>query len=167
MAMRVPKWVIALNLVVMALLATWSFSLATLRNPLPWPDHGSRIFPASSPEAKAALVEVLGQYGIKERFVADSGGIARSVMMDGTIINHSPPEVLEKLGGGGAGIGLVADDPEAAAEAAAAFLRERGFRAEVVRDVEPGLPVVFVLTDALAGGVLNFRLPAWQMPRPD
>ncbi|MGY6635507.1 MAG: hypothetical protein ACXIUO_00040 [Erythrobacter sp.] len=167
MAMRVPKWAIALNLVVVVLLAGFAWSLATLRNPLPWPDHGSRIFPASSPQAKAALVELLGQYGIAERFTADSGGIARSVMMDGTIINHSPPAVLEKLGGGGAGLSLVADDPDAAAEAAAAFLRSRGFSAQVIRDIEPGLPVVFVLTDALEGGVLNFRLPAWQMPRPE
>jgi hypothetical protein len=165
--MQVPKWLIALNLVVMALLAGFAWSLATLRNPLPWPDHGSRIFPASSPEAKAALVELLGQYGIAERFKADSGGIARSVMMDGTIINHSPPAVLAKVGGGGAGLSLVADDPDTSAEAAAAFLRSRGFSATIVRDVEPGLPVVFVRTDALEGGVLNFRLPAWQMPRPE
>jgi hypothetical protein len=165
--MMVPRWLIGLNLLVLAVLSAWAWSLATLRNPLPWPDHGSRIFAATTPEAKAALVALLAKHGIEERFAANTSGITRSIMMDGTIINHSPPEVLEKLGRAGSAIGLVADDPDAAAEAAAALLRARGFSATVVRDVEPNLPVVFVLTDALEGSALNFRLPAWDMPRPD
>jgi hypothetical protein len=37
----------------------------------------------------------------------------------------------------------------------------------VVRDVEPGLPIAFVLTDALAGSVLNFRPHISRMPRPE
>ncbi|MBK6796021.1 MAG: hypothetical protein IPG76_04285 [Acidobacteria bacterium] len=42
-------------------------------------------------------------------------------MWDGTIINHAPPDVLQKLGHASASIGLVSDDPEASAHDAADF----------------------------------------------
>lgn len=49
--MHVPEWAIALNFVLFLLVAVWATALTLGRNPLPWPDPGSRIFP-SSPEAK-------------------------------------------------------------------------------------------------------------------
>ncbi len=61
---------------------------------------------------------------------------------------------------------MVADDPAASANAAADFLRSRGFTAEVVLDAEPELPIAFVLTDAMIGTVLNFRKHVIHMPRP-
>jgi hypothetical protein len=65
-----------------------------------------------------------------------------------------------------ASIGLVADDPVASANAAAEFLRSRGFTAEVVLDVEPELPIAFVTTDAMKSTVINFRKHMIHMPRP-
>ena len=53
------------------------------------------------------------------------------------------------------------------AGSAAAFLRDRGFEATVVEEIEPGLPIVFVVTDAMPGTVLNFRPHLTRMPRPD
>jgi hypothetical protein len=105
-------------------------------------------------------------HGIKERFQADTEGVRRSIMWDGTIINLPSPEVAMKLNSPAASIGLVADDPIASANAAADFLRSRGFTGEVVLDAEPDLPIAFVLTDAMAGTVLNFRKHLVHMPRP-
>jgi len=46
------------------------------------------------------------------------------------------------------------------------YLRSRGFAARIVVDVEPNLPIVFVVTDALVGAALNFRKHVTKMPRP-
>ena len=81
-------------------------------------------------------------------------------MWDGTIINYPDPAVVQRLGSATASIGLVADDP------AAAFLTARGFSAEVVLDVEPELPIAFVVSNVFAGTVLNFRKHLIHMPRP-
>lgn len=164
--MFVPLWLLVVAVAVMGLVLVWAAMVAAGRNPLPFPDRGSRIFAASSPEAKEMLVALLRQYGLKERFRMDSSGIARSILWDGTIINANPPALVERLGGAGACIGLVADDPRASAHAAAAFLRAGGYSAEVVEDAEPALPICFVLTDAFVGAALNFRPHVVRMPRP-
>ncbi|MCA1798058.1 MAG: hypothetical protein LC632_01025 [Xanthomonadaceae bacterium] len=164
--MFLPKWLIALLVLVFTALAAWTYLLAIERNPLPFPDRGSRIFSTPSPEAKEALVSLLARHGIRERFQANSSGILRSIMWDGTIINYAPPDVVEKLGHATASIGLVADDPVASANAAAEFLRSHGFEASVVLDAEPELPIAFVVTNATSGTVLNFRKHVIHLPRP-
>ena len=164
--MFLPKWLVSLAGVSFVVLAAWAFLLVSGRNPLPFPDPGSRIFTAPSPEAKDAVVALLTRHGVKERFQANSTGILRSIMWDGTIINHAPPDVLQKLGHASASIGLVSDDPVASANDAAEFLRARGFKANVVLDAEPELPIAFVVTNATSGTVLNFRKHLIHMPRP-
>jgi hypothetical protein len=163
--MFVPKWLIVLLLVVIAASATWGYLIAMGRNPLPFPDRGSRIFSTPSPKAKEAIVALLARHGIHERFEANSTGILRSIMWDGTIINYSPPAVTQKLGNASASIGLVAEDPEASANDAAEFLRSLGFEAKVVLDAEPAIPIAFVVTNATSGTVLNFRKRMLDMPR--
>ena len=165
--MYVPKWGIALIAVIFFSVLTWAGLMAAGRNPLPYPDTGSRIFAAASPQSKKAIVDLLAQHGVEERFQFDSSGIRRSIMWDGTIINFSPPAVSEKLGNPSASIGLVAGDPVASANSAAAFLRSRGFSAKVVLDAEPALPIAFVVTDAMVGTVLNFRKHVKEMPKPE
>ncbi len=96
--MFLPKWFVVLAFLLFAVLAGWTYLLASGRNPLPFPDRGSRIFSTPSPEAKDAVVALLARHGVKERFQANSSGILRSIMWDGTIINHAPPDVLQKLG---------------------------------------------------------------------
>ncbi|MDR6992912.1 hypothetical protein [Luteimonas sp. 3794] len=164
--MFIPKWLLAIGFVAFVALATWTWLLASGRNPLPFPDGGSRIFAAASPEARAAIVEVLARNGLQARFRVDTGGVQRSILFDGTIINWSAPGMTRRLRGATSAIGLVADDPLAQAEDAAAVLRSHGFSADVVQDGEPGMPVVFVLTDAMPGTVLNFRRHVIHMPRP-
>ena len=164
--MFIPKWILLLISFLMASLIVWLGLIVFGRNPLPFPDNGSRIFSAASSEGKDAIVELLAIHGIKERFQADSEGVRRSIMWDGTIINLPSPEVLRKLNSPAASIGLVADDPIASANEAANFLRLKGFKAEVVLDVEPGLPIAFVVTDAMMGTVLNFRKHVIHLPPP-
>jgi hypothetical protein len=164
--MFVPIWLLLIVGVIVLAGVGWTCLLARGRNPLPFPDRGSRIFAASSPAAKAAIVELLAGQGLKERFQFNTGGVLRSILWDGTIINHSSPEVIAKLRSPAASIGLVANEPAKSAEAAAAFLRSRGFEATVVLDAEPGLPIAFVVTDAMIGTVLNFRRHVIHLPRP-
>ena len=164
--MFIPKWILLLISFLMASLIVWLVLIVIGRNPLPFPDNGSRIFSAASAEGKDAIVELLAIHGIKERFQADTGGVRRSIMWDGTIINLPSPDVAQKLNSPAASIGLVADDPIASANEAANFLRSRGFTAEVVLDAEPELPIAFVLTDAMIGTVVNFRKHVIHMPRP-
>ena len=164
--MFIPFWA----LIVLSLLAVgfviWVVLLVMGRNPLPFPDFGSRIFSASSAGGKEAIVELLALYGVKERFQANTDAVLRSIMWDGTIINLPSLEVAEKLNKPAASIGLVVRDPVASANSAAAFLVSRGFTAEVILDAEPELPIAFVSTDALIGTVLNFRKHVIHFPKP-
>jgi hypothetical protein len=164
--MFVPLWLGVPVLVLGLVSIAWLTLILRRRNPLPFPDVGSRIFTAASPEAKAAIVELLAQHGVRERFQANSSSVLRSIMWDGTIINYPNPAVMQRLGSASASIGLVADDPAAAAHAAAAFLQTRGFSAEVVLDVEPEIPIAFVVSNVFAGTVLNFRKHMIHLPRP-
>ena len=109
---------------------------------------------------------MLARHGVRQRFEVNSSGIERSIMGDGTIINTSPPDVMQKLGNAGASIGLVSDDPVASGEAAAAFLKSRGHSARVVLDAEPNLPIAYVVGDAMVGTVINFRKHVTEMPAP-
>ena len=165
--MFIPKWILLLIGFLMASLIAWLILIVSGSNPLPFPDNGSRIFSAASAEGKDAIVELLAIHGIKERFQADSGVVRRSIMYDGTIINLPSPEVAQKLNSPAASIGLVADDPIASANEAANFLRSKGFKAEVILDVEPEIPIAFVVTDAMMGTVLNFRKHMIHLPRPN
>lgn len=164
--MYIPVWIVAVFLLVVAVAGAWLIALLRGRNPLPFPDPGSRIFTTPNPEAKAAIIALLREHGIAERFRFDTGGVLRSIMWDGTIINCSNPEVLAKLNSPAASIGLVANDPVASAEKAATFLRAHGFDANIVHDAEPDLPIVFVATNALSGTILNFRKHVIHLPKP-
>jgi hypothetical protein len=164
--MFIPLWTLALLSVAFVGVAIWLIAFLRGRNPLPFPDGGSRIFTTPSPEAKTAIIELLRQHGLRERFQFNSTGVLRSIFWDGTIINTPDAVVLQKLKHPAASIGLVANDPVASATAAAAFLQQRGFNAEVVLDAEPELPIAFVVTDAFTGTVLNFRKHVVQLPRP-
>lgn len=164
--MHLPVWFVATLVVLFGLATVWLGLILAGRNPLPFPDGGSRIFTAATPEAKAAIIDLLAQYGVRERFQVNTTGVLRSIMWDGTIINCPDPEVTHRLGSPRASIGLVSPDPAHSAAQAAAFLTKRGFAAEVVLDAEPDLPIAFVVTNAFTGTVLNFRKHVIHMPRP-
>lgn len=50
--MFIPIWLLVLMAVLVTLGAAWLFAIVIGRNPLPFPDRGSRIFTAATPEAK-------------------------------------------------------------------------------------------------------------------
>lgn len=161
--MFVPLWL----LVPLALLAVWALFALNGKNLLPVPDLGSRIFAAPSHAAQDAIVALLSQHGLRQRFRGDTPGVRRAILWDGfTLITCPEPWVREKLLGTAGSLGVVVKDPRASAEAAAAFLRSRGFTATVVADAEPELPICFVVTDALLGVALNFRKHALRFPMP-
>lgn len=164
--MFIPPWLLVVLVVALLLSVAWTCLLASGRNPLPFPDHGSRIFAAASPQAKDAIVELLALHGLKTRFEFNSADVRRSILWDGTIINHSSAAITARLGSATSSIGLVSDNPPASARQAARFLQDRGFEARIVPDAEPELPIVFVVTNAMPGTVLNFRRHVIHLPRP-
>ena len=68
--MHVSTWLIVAVLVLLGVTATWLGLILAGRNPLPFPDVGSRIFTAATPAAKAAIIDLLAQYGVRERRAA-------------------------------------------------------------------------------------------------
>lgn len=88
-------------------------------------------------------------------------------MWDGTIVNYSPAAFTQKIGNANSAIGLVSEDPKKSAQNAAQFLRSKGFKAEVIENAEPKVPIYFVTTDAMLGTAINFRPPVSQMPSPN
>jgi hypothetical protein len=160
--MFVPLWVLA----PLVLLLVWALFAANGRNLLPFPDPGSRIFAARSPAAQDAIVHVLERHGVKQRYWGNTAGVRRAILWDWTIISCPTEAVAAQVDGASSSIGVVADDPRAAAEAAAEFLRGRGFSARVVPDAEPEIPICHVVTDALRGTTLNFRRHAVRFPMP-
>jgi hypothetical protein len=155
--MFVPKKILALTLTVILLILGWSVTVAADRNPLPFPDRGYQVFTASSPDGMDAMVSVMSSLGNRPRFRLDSEQVRRALFWDGTIVNHTDPELFDRLGRPAAAMGFVVKDPSASALATTRFLRERGFSAVMIEDAEPGLPITFVTTDALTGAVLVFR----------
>ena len=164
--MFIPIWILLIIGLLLTGLVIWTVLLVIGRNPFPFPDFGSRIFSASSAEGKEAIVELLAINGINERFQANSDGVLRSIMWDGTIINLPSSEVYQKLNSPAASIGLVAVDPIASAYSAADFLRSKGFTADVILDVEPEIQIAFVSTNAMMGTILNFRKHMIHLPKP-
>ena len=156
-ATLVPNVVIFVVAVAALILIAYLFALLTDRNPLPFPDRDYHVFSARSPAALAALERLMQNHGHRPRFRIDSEQVDRTVFSNGTIINCPRPEMSALLGDHGGALGFVVTDPVAAARDSAKLLESAGFRADVILDAEPGLPIAFVSTDALIGGAVVFR----------
>lgn len=167
-SIRVPTVLVVTTPIVTLLVAIWAIAVARDRNPLPFPDRDYQIFTASSEAGLIALEEVMQLHGQQPRFRADSKGVQRTIFSNGTILNHTQPQLLATLGDPSGALGFVVRDPDASAREVAALLRRRGFEAESIHGAEPGLPIAFVRTDALKGTALVFRKHMLQMGRrPD
>lgn len=165
---EVPLAIAILVPLLAVLLGLWTLALVHDRNPLPFPDRDYQVFSASSPAALVALEDVMQSLGQRPRFRADSPNVQRTIFASGTIINQPDPAMLDVLGPHGAALGFVVDDPDATARQVARQLQARGFEAASVHDAEPGLPIAFVRTNALADSVLVFRKHVLSMgAKPD
>ncbi len=174
-ATLVPNVLILMAGLTVPLLIAFLVAVITDRNPLPFPDRDYHVFSVSSLPALAALERLMQKFGHIPRFRIDSDQVDRTVFSNGTIINHPHSQISATLGNPGGALGFVVGDPDRAARESAQLLEAAGFQAEVILDAEPGLPITFVRTDALVGGVLVFRKhvlkmgkkpPAWT-PRSD
>lgn len=83
--MYLPIWLLVELLALLGAAILWLGLILAGRNPLPFPDGGSRIFTAANPSAKAAIVDLLAQYGVRERFQVNTASVLRSIMWDGTV----------------------------------------------------------------------------------
>lgn len=167
-SVQVPLWIAILFPLATLLLALWTFALAHDRNPLPFPDRDYQVFSASSADALVAMEEVMQMLDQRPRFRVDSPNVQRTIFASGTIINQPDPRMFDLLGPHGAALGFVVDDPDATARHIAAQLQARGFQAASIHGAEPGLPIAFVRTDALADSVLVFRKHMLRMgAKPD
>jgi hypothetical protein len=153
----VPRPVLGGILLLVLLFGGWNAAVLADRNPFPFPDRRFQVFNATTPAAMEAVTELFRLHGNPPRYRADSDRTRRAVFRDGTVLNQVDPPLLEQLGSPAAAIGFVVRDPVVGALDAARLLRARGFTATVIEGAEPGLPVTFVATDALAGSVLVFR----------
>lgn len=167
-SVQVPLPVAILVPLATLLLGVWTLALAYDRNPLPFPDRDYQVFSASSAEALVAMEDVMQSLGQRPRFRVDSPNVQRTIFASGTIINQPDPRMFKVLGPHGAALGFVVDDPDATARQVARQLQARGFQAASVHGAEPGLPIAFVRTDALADSVLVFRKHMLRMgAKPD
>ena len=62
--MFIPLWLLVPMGLLIVAFAVWTFLLAMRKNPLPFPDPGSRIYTAASPEGKDAMVQLLSRHGL-------------------------------------------------------------------------------------------------------
>jgi len=160
-------WVWAAVATVWALVAT----VLHFRNPLPFPDRGHRLYGVADERARRAVVRMLGQVShLKEQFTFDSGTTHQTLMWDGfTVINYLDPAARTTLEAAGTGLSVPAGDPRRAAAEAVKLLRESGYEAEALGDVDPDLPenyLIPVKSNAFDGWVLVFRRPLIKMPFP-
>lgn len=165
---QVPLFIAILVPLLSVLLGLYTLGLVYDRNPLPFPDRDYQVFSASSAEALVAMEDVMASLGQRPRFRVDSPNVKRTIFASGTIINQPEPGMLDTLGAPSAALGFVVGDPDATARRIAKELQARGFQAESIHGAEPGLPIAFVRTDALAGTALVFRKHMLRMgAKPD
>lgn len=167
-SVQVPLFLAILVPLGTVLLSLWTLALAYDRNPLPFPDRDYQVFSASSAKALVAMEDVMQSLDQRPRFRVDSPNVQRTIFASGTIINQPDPRMFDLLGPHGAALGFVVEDPDATARQVAKRLQDRGFEAASIHGAEPGLPIAFVRTDALADSVLVFRKHMLKMgAKPD
>jgi hypothetical protein len=157
-----------------AVIATVWAAAATVmlfRNPLPFPDHGHRIFGVPDEQARKAVVKVLQEVTpLRERFTFDSGATHQTLMWDGfTVINYLDADIQRTRNIGGTGLSVPVDDPELSAKRAVELLRAEGYKADVIEGIDYDLPpnsLVPVESNAFNGWALVFRRSLVNMPYP-
>lgn len=151
----------------------WAFvvTLMLLKNPLPFPDKGHRIFGVPDEDAREVVVKLLSEVShLRERFTFDSGEVHQTLMWDGfTSIHYLDPEIQRTRKINGNGLSIPVDDPVSSAQKAIEFLRAAGYKASLIENINFDLPpnhLVPVESDAFNGWALVFRRPMFKMPFP-
>jgi len=160
-------WIWAAVVTLWGLVAT----ILHFRNPLPIPDKGHRLYGVPDELARRIVVQILQDVShLKEQFTFDSGPTHQTLMWDGfTVINYLDPEIQRRFNMAGTGLSIPVKDPQLAATKAVGLLRESGYTAEALYNIDHDLPsnhLVPVKSNAFEGWVLVFRLPLLKMPFP-
>ena len=158
--------------------ALWLFTLlwavtATamlLRNPLPIPDRGHRLFGVPDEKAHGALLEIVSRAGLPLRFRFSTGPTVQSLLWDNETVIHLVDSFTTTAKGlNGNGISLPVADPKKSASVAIRILRAAGFSAELVTGFDEYLPenhLAMIKSSACLDWVLVFRRHVLRMPKP-
>ena len=159
-----PKMLILLLITTLwAIVATWM----VIKNPLPFPDRGHRLFGVPSRNAQKIVLEIMRESGLPLRFRFRTGPTDQALLWDNTTAIHLLDQSLDLTGNG---ISIAVRDPESAALAAIERLETEGFTARRVEGAgDAKLPpnhLVVLTSDAFRGWVLVFRRHQLRMPKP-
>lgn len=165
--MKKAIWIWAIIATIWAVAAT----IMHFRNPLPFPDHGHRVFGVPDERTRQVVVKVLQEVTpLRERFTFDSGATHQTLMWDGfTVIHYMDSDIQKARTLSGNGLSVPVDDPELSAKRAVELLRAEGYRADIIEGINYDLPpnsLVPVESDAFNGWALVFRRSLINMPRP-
>jgi len=166
-------------LAIVAIVTTaWAIVATTLLfwNPIGFPDRGHRLLGVTSDEARKDVVALFGRCGFRSSisFMLCRGHgekeevfSRQTLLCDGMTVIHSIPTYARHhydVRANGASVPTM--DPRGSAEAAAGFLRQKGYYAEVVLPpCGPGNVFAFVNSSAFDGWSLTYRLPAWRLTK--
>jgi hypothetical protein len=141
-------------------------TIMVLRNPLPFPDRGHRLFGVPDLKAQAVVLRILDEARLPLRFEFQTGPSRQALLWDNTTVIHC---VDPSFGHSGTALSVAVRDPEEAARTAAARLEEAGYSVRRLEGVDVDLPqnhLIVLTSDALLGWALVFRRHLLKMPRP-
>jgi hypothetical protein len=85
--------------------------------------------------------DVLPAFGLFPRFRVDSNQVLRALMSDNTtVVNYTAEEQWARMGKPAAGLAFVVRNPVQAALQAVTLLREAGFQADVLGELDTDVP---------------------------
>jgi hypothetical protein len=164
-------YVILLAWSVVATLCALLATILHFRNPLPIPDKGHRLYGVKDERALGVVVQVLQQVShLREQFTFDSGPTHQTLMWDGfTVISYIDQDTRKMFDLAGTGLSVPVENPEQASAKAVRLLRQFGYDAEKLDNLDLDLPanhLIPVKSNAFDGWVLVFRRPLIKMPMP-
>jgi len=155
-------------LILLLLTTLWAVvaTIMVVKNPLPFPDRGHRLFAVRDERARTLTLSILAQIGLLPRFRFRTGPSDQTLLWDNTTVIH----LLDPESGvSGNGISLVVKDPEQSAKQAISILTSAGYTATRLPGIDGDLPpnhLVIVSSDAFSGWGLAFRRHQLRMPKP-
>jgi len=140
-----------------------------LRNPLPFPDKGHRLFAVPNAAAQIVVLQLLSHAGVSLKYQFRTGPTVQSLLWDNTVVHLVDQDIAGRTGLTGSGISLPVPDPQRAAEEAIHALKSAGFDAECVGGFDDFLPpnhLTVVRSTAFVDWALVFRRHLLKMPKP-
>jgi hypothetical protein len=158
-----------LLLIVATVAVIWAVvvtGLLFVRNPLPFPDHGHRLYCVRSAEARGAVLSVLKALGLSPRFRFKFGPSDQTVFWDNTTVLHLlDSEFIDP----GNALSVAVQEPERQAAEVLGMLTKAGFPAHRVGESDDAIgtsDLVVIASEAFDGWTLVLRRHLLRMPKP-